>query len=460
MRRAAAQRTPQAVMGSDESQRDALFALWWLIASGSIAFMLSAGHPLTSASETLTTVGRVSGVVAATTIMTQLLLIARIPLVERRIGHDRAAQWHARLGRIGFLVLCAHMVLITAGYATRVRVGFLDQLWAFATDYGPEGFGAVVAFALLVVVVVTSLAALRLRWKYERWHAVHLLVYVAVLFSVPHQVELGSSFSNLGGTTADAIARIYWLTLWGGSVGAFLVFRVVVPVVRAARADLRVVSVTPVGHRSYAVVMAGPGVARLRASAGQFLLWRFISRGLWQQAHPYSLSASPDGESLRITVKAVGDGSASVASLAPGTRVVAEGPLGRFTLNHRYADNVVLVAAGSGLAPIVSLLGAVPAGARTAVILRARDSDDLPHLDEVRSMAKALGASVHILTGKRGDGWLPADFQGTLTTLAPFVAHADVYVCGPEAWTRAVEADAIAAGVPARQIHSERFAFA
>lgn len=450
-----------AAVAREGNRRDLVFSAWWLLASGSIAWMLAAGSPVSTASEALTTVGRAAGVVAATSIMTQLVLIARVPWVEKRIGHDKAAVWHARLGRIGFVVLCAHLVLITAGYAAGLGRSPLDQLWDFATGYGPEILGALVAFVLLLVVVLTSLAAVRGRWPYERWHAVHLVVYVAVLVSIPHQVEVGTSFSGVGEGIADVAAKAYWLTLWVAAIASLVIFRIVVPVVRAWRADVRVVSVEQAGKGSVAVTMSGAGVAKLRASAGQFMLWRFLTPGLWAQAHPFSLSAAPDGRSVRITVKAVGDASAAIAAVTPGTRVIAEGPLGRFTLDHRVADDLVFVAAGSGITPIVAMLAHADAktSSRVAVILRARSEEELSHLDEVRAHADRLGATVSVVLGSRGHGWWGSDADRSLADLAPFASTADVYVCGPQAWADAVVADALAAGVPAVQIHREKFSW-
>ena len=49
------------------------------------------------------------------------------------------------------------------------------------------------------------------------------------------------------------------------------------------------------------------------ARTGQFFLWRFLTRDRWWEAHPFSLSAAPDGRRLRITVKGVGDYTAPAA---------------------------------------------------------------------------------------------------------------------------------------------------
>ena len=94
----------------------------------------------------------------------------------------------------------------------------------------------------------------------------------------------------------------------------------------------------------------------LRAEAGQFFKWRFLTRELWWAANPYSLSAAPRRDLLRITVKITGDHSQALLRLKPGVRVVAEGPYGAFTAARRTRRRVLLLAGGVGITPLRSLL--------------------------------------------------------------------------------------------------------
>ncbi len=53
--------------------------------------------------------------------------------------------------------------------------------------------------------------------------------------------------------------------------------------------------------------------------AGQYLQVRFLTGGGWWRHHPFSISAAPNGTSLRLTVKDLGDDSGRMARLKPGT---------------------------------------------------------------------------------------------------------------------------------------------
>ena len=121
-------------------------------------------------------------------------------------------------------------------------------------------------------------------------------------------------------------------------------YRFVTPARQAARHRLRVLSVQPEGPGIASIVITGRHLDELRAEAGQFLRWRFLTRGLWWTSLPYSLSAPPRPDRLRITAKELGGHSQALAALRPGTRVLAEGPYGALTAGARRQRKVLLIA--------------------------------------------------------------------------------------------------------------------
>ena len=432
-----------------ERRADALVAiLWWAGAIG-VAFFIAAGGLTTSSPvDYLYSLGRVAGIVASALVLNQILLISRVPWIERVLGHDRAAATHTRMGKVAFIAMLVHVALIlimTAHYDGRSVFATIPALW----DLGWFMVAAQVAFGLFALVVATSLVIVRRRWRYESWHAVHLCVYLAIALVIPHQFIEGTTFRSMGA------AWWYWLLLYVVTIGSWLTFRVVRPLFGARRYGLEVVEVTKNGDGSTSVVMAGRGIDRLDAQPGQFFLWRFLARGYGTQAHPFSLSRAP-GDTLRITVGASGDFSASLADLPVGTRVLAEGPLGVFTSAARTRAGVVYAAGGIGITPLRSMLEEPHAGP-VDIVLRSHSREASPLHDEVLELAQLHGATVHEFFGPRGFGWSTAERAVSLAAIVPDLAERDVYICGPVAWANAVEADAIASGVSPEAIHRERF---
>jgi predicted ferric reductase len=305
-----------------------------------------------------------------------------------------------------------------------------------------------VGTAFLLAVVATSYVIVRRRLRYEWWYAVHLLAYAGIALAWFHQIPTGNEL------VLDNVAADYWRALYVATLALIIGFRVVVPLANAFRYRLRVAEVIEEGPGVVSVRIAGRGLERLHARAGQFFVWRFMTRGRWATAHPFSLSEAPDGRSLRITVKALGDHTARLASLRVGTRVVAEGPFGVFTEAARRRDKRVLIAGGIGITPVRALVEA-SSGDDDVVIYRALREDELVLRDELDE----LGVDTHYVVGDHaapgGDKLLAPEH---LLELVPDLTDRDVYVCGPPGMTDFAVRNVRRAGVPRRHIHIERFA--
>lgn len=398
--------------------------------------------------DVLLTLGRLAGLYGALLMAFQLLLVARLPWFDRRIGMDRLTSWHRWTGFGLLWTLLGHVVFITVGYARQAGTGLVSELVDLART--TEGvLRAIVALTLILVVGAVSARWARRRLAYETWHFIHLYTYVAVVLAFTHQVAVGTTF------TASTAARTYWYALWGAALGAVLVGRVLLPLRRNLRHRLRVSAVVPESDDVVSVYITGRDLDRLPAVAGQFFLWRFLTRDRWWQANPFSLSAAPDGRQLRLTAKTAGDGTASLRRLKPGTRVFAEGPYGAFTSLHRTRPDSVLIAGGVGVTPIRALLEDITG--HTVVIYRVAAERDAVLHSELAALAAAKGADLHLIAGPVvPDRLAPRE----LARLVPDIGDRDIFVCGPPGMTAAVRRNLADMGVPRQQIHFERFSLA
>jgi ferredoxin-NADP reductase len=219
---------------------------------------------------------------------------------------------------------------------------------------------------------------------------------------------------------------------------------------------VRVAGVTREGPGVVTVHLRGRRLDRLPVAGGQFFHWRFLQGGLWWQAHPYSLSAAPAGDRLRITVKDLGDHSAFLAGLKRGTRVAVEGPYGTFTADTATRNRLLLVGAGVGTAPILALLHDLPPQADVTVLLRASTREELVLRDEVAEEVHRRGGRLVELVGSREQVRLDA---AALRELVPDVRRREVYLCGPDPLAHRLATELQCAGVPGAHIHFESFTF-
>jgi ferredoxin-NADP reductase len=208
------------------------------------------------------------------------------------------------------------------------------------------------------------------------------------------------------------------------------------------------------------ILVSGRSLQELGAESGQFFRWRFLTRDLWWASNPYSLSAAPRGDILRITVKNLGEHSAALARLRPGTRVITEGPYGAMTAARRASRKVLLIAAGIGITPLRALFETLPAGpGELTLVYRVSRNADVVFGDELAAIAHQRGARLHIVSGPRTElGYDPLS-TAALTSNIPDLRHYDVYVCGPDPMTASVTRALRTAHVPRRRIHHESFEF-
>lgn len=433
--------------------------LWGLVALNLVwatdLFVLGHGFErLDAPGGLLVALARLTGLYGAVALVVQLVLVARLPWLESRLGMDRLTAWHRWSGFSVLWLVLAHLTFVTLGYAVQDGSSLLGELGTLVFDTEDVGLSAIAA-GLLIVVGVTSVRLARRRLRYESWHAVHLLVYAAVALGFLHQVSLGQDFIG------SPVGRVYWWSLYGFALAAVATTRIGLPVLRNLRHRLRVVSVVRESRDVVTITVGGRDLDRLPARAGQFFLWRFGHR--WWEAHPFSLSAMPDGRSLRITVKALGDGTAWLQHVRPGTPVFAEGPYGAFTGARRTRRRVLLVAGGVGVTPIRALLEEFAhARANVVVVYRASTPHDAVLAEELRAIATWCGARLHVvigpatMTGRHG----PVLGRRHLATMVPDAWKRDAYVCGPPGMIDAVRRTLTELRVPAAHIHTERFAFA
>ncbi len=402
---------------------------------------------------------RLTALLATDLLLIHILLVARVPWIERLYGHDRTTQAHKKLGKPILYLVLAHFAASLIGYAMLDGKNLWDEFLFLFFDVA-DMWTATISLALMIVVVVSSIQIARKKLSYEAWYIIHLLSYGSVILAIPHQFSTGSDIAG------KPIQQGFWIALYVFVALNLVWYRILSPVVKSLRHNLRVDRVVRESSDTVSVYIGGKRLESFGGKAGQFYLLRIMTASQWFRPHPFSISAAPNSRYVRFSIGNRGDDTSLMPYLKKGTRVILEGPYGVFTEERRSKPKVTLIAAGIGVPPIRALAESMAAKAGDIqVIYRTRNEEDAALLEELRTVCEYRGFGLHVLAGSRGDAssWMPAgDTRADherLRTMVPDVADSDVFICGPAAWTKAVEKSLRRAGTPATNIHAEEFAW-
>ena len=410
--------------------------------------------------DALQSTSRLTALIGTDLLLIHILLVSRVPWLDKLYGHDRVTIAHKKLGKPILYIISAHFLATLIQFAILDGKSIVDEMvYVFVAI--PDMWSATLGLVLMIVVVFTSINAARKKLSYEAWHLIHLLAYASILIAVPHQFSTGSDIAG------KPLQTLFWVTLYLFVALNVIWYRVLAAVVMNLKLGLRVTAVTRESSDTISVYVSGRGLERLGGQAGQFYMLRILDKENWLKPHPFSISASPNNRFVRFTIGARGDFTKGLVDLKVGTRVALEGPFGVFTEERRTREKVTLIAAGVGAPPIRALAESMAGRPGDVTILyRVRDEDDAALLSELQQVARHRGFHLHVLAGPRGaaTSWLPGHLnslpdQARLIEMAPFVSESDVYICGPTAWTKSVEKTLARVGTPANQIHAEEFAW-
>jgi predicted ferric reductase len=395
------------------------------------------------------------GLVGLGMLALQFLSVARINGVDAPYGIDSVMRYHRQIAFVAVAFIALHPTLLL-GARWSIYWPIVNPLHAPSRVQWGQA-----AFLLLVFLVVVSVLRLRLGVDYEVWRATHGLLAVLVTgFALVHVRSVGVYVQR--GTWKPAVFTVFSLVF----VSLLAYVRVVRPLARLRRPYV-VEEMQPESGGAVTIRLRPVRGNGLRFRAGQFSWLTLSSTAFSQNEHPFSISSSaarPD--CVEFTVKQLGDFTSRVHEVPPGTRAYLDGPFGNFGVGWEAATQLLLVAGGIGVTPIMSILRTmVDTGDQRAVtvVYGNNDWESAVFGDELDDMTNRLNMKIVHVLARGHEGWegevgfitidvlrrvLPADMSGLQS-----------YVCGPPPMMSAVERALADAGVPHRQIHSEIFQF-
>jgi len=417
-----------------------IILFWW---TGSSSLLLGA-----SISGLLIALGRIAGLLAEFFILTELVLISRIPFIERAYGFDNLNKLHRWIGYGLLSGILSHPILLIFGYAIERHVSLWQQTLNFLTSW-EDVAKALIALTIVITVGIISLPVIKRKFRYESWHVIHLLMYVAIGLVLGHQINTAD--------VSTGIALYYWLALNFLVFGGVLFYRVLHPFILFNRHRFNVEKIVQETHDVHSVYITGRNMDKFTFEAGQYIHVSFLTKGMWQP-HPFSISLAPNGKHIRISPKALGDFTSKIKDLTAGTKVIIEGPFGRFTERAAKYEKYLLIAGGIGITPIRALAESLSQKNRDAILLYGNKTEnDIVFKDELQNLAP----QGHYVLSEKTNGNFESGYidEAKIKKFVPDLKERDIYICGPVGMMSAVTSILKNLGISKSQIHFEKFSY-
>lgn len=296
--------------------------------------------------EELPTVGAIyAGMVAFSSMSLNLLLGARLPVVERAFGGmDKMFLQHRQFGYLALAAAVAHWI---SPPSFPQFLAACDDLCKTAIEAGGISFNTLAVLGVLSIIRRRSFRGWVL--PYHWWKMSHYLLLITWFLAFFHLMQnrkmpaVYQQMAEILGVIGAAMAIAYVIG-WG---------------LRMLRTKTYVVEdVTRAG--GVTGIRAHPKGRGIHHRAGQFAFIRTTRPGL-REAHPFTISGGEDRDGVvQFNIKGLGDFTRRLhQDLQPGDTLKVEGPYGDF----RYPDRdgrQVWVAAGIGITPFLSFVRSMP----------------------------------------------------------------------------------------------------
>ncbi len=388
----------------------------------------------------LSKTGRILALVGFVLILFQYVLSSRIRPIERRHGLDKMFSIHRKVGVVGLILVLLHPILL---FVSNSLEGYSLLL---------KSIGTLTLFLLLIAAGAAILYA-KLRLKYETWKNIHRASYVIFPLAFVHSLFLGS---DLYGWSP---LKILWLVL--ACIYLIVIIYRIWNMIHVRRHPLQVADVVKETHDVTSLYFEGK---HRDYKPGQFMIVQLVRNGKVSEPHPFTISSSPTRDRLSISVKSVGDFTSTIGDTKVSDSAYIDAPYGRFSFLNYDARELVFIAGGIGITPLMSMIRYIydrKLEKNVTLIWGNKTEEDIAFREELEKMEAEMPSLkvVHIMS--KQDDWPGEKGYVDAEKLRKHISDfqkSQFLICGPPVMMMAVKKALRSLGVPGKRIHYERFA--
>ncbi len=390
-----------------------------------------------------TSLGQILGLVGMTLFAINLILAGRFKWFDKYFkGLDKVYANHSKIGAISFSMLLFHPLFLVVKYifisthsAALFFVPFLDM---------PVTWGIL---SLLLMIILLSFT-FYFKFKYNVWKMSHKFITVAFFLGVIHTMVISSDISR------NLFLRYYILLL---VVLAFVIIirKVIYEKLSLKRYKYKVKNTQLLNKDIIEIEMETQG-DRMNFNAGQFAFFVFKSSNVSSESHPFSISSGESNETLKITVKNLGDYTSSLTNLIKGDEVVIDGPYGHFSYKNVASNNQIWVAGGIGITPFYSMAQNLGAGYKVDFYYSVKEEAEAVYIKELQDIAIKNSNFKFNLWSAKEKGYISGEL---IMKNSNGLVGKDIFFCGPPMLMESLKNQFVTLGVDIKKIHYENFNF-
>lgn len=369
----------------------------------------------------------------------QYVLSTRLRWLERNFGLDRMLHQHRYFGRAGVVAITIHGILVL--YSQWLRLGRFN----FST------FILIGIVALMGYYITAGLASTykKINLRYETWKNIHLINYILFpisLFHVWNYSTKGSFF--------------YYLWIFFAATYLMIIAYRVHRIHTINTHPYTIVAVAQEAVDTWSLYFKGSAI---KHKPGQFMLISLLRQGKRSASHPFTISSSPDSDSISITPKELGDFTSTIKHTKLGDRAFIDAPYGIFSYLNLPQTNLVMLAGGIGITPFMSMLRymkSYPYPYQITLLWGNKKEAQIAFKEELNQLAVALPSFKWIPVMSHQSDWNGETGYLSFELIQKYHQLNDdthFLLCGPPPMTQAVLKFLSNAGISRNRVHFEVF---
>jgi 3-phenylpropionate/trans-cinnamate dioxygenase ferredoxin reductase subunit len=399
------------------------------------------------------TIGRVFAQWAVALLLLQSVLAVRIRFLDRIFGLDRLLKFHRASGIICFLMAFFHPMLM--------YLSGLKKAGPLSSDQWPEAIGAICIIGLWLAVV-SSVWRKFFDLGYQSWLRLHRITASVVMLALAHMFSIESAMRS-GWIFACWLVVII---LWVCTIAAAKFF---FPLRFASGESFVVSSATEAAKnvRQLNLVPAKEN-AIFDFLPGQFAFISFDNPQVAKEEHPVTIASAPDDrENLQFLIKGVGDWTKSLSAIKAGDKAKVIAPFGAFSPFRYEVDNLILIAGGIGITPMLSILRQLfheKAEMPVKLIWSYKTSAEAPCFEELETLSRNYSSLeiIRVVTREsteQKESGKRLDREALIKLVPEYRQGCLVMICGPLKMMKDIRRYLLESGYPDSAIVFEEFAF-